>query len=321
MPAGDPLLEPLLRAADESARDAAIETLIVGTARPLLDKVLSRYRGAASLLDSGDLEDVAATVSLRLVVRLRELGPAPDAAIEHFESYVATVAYNAIHDVMRRRFPNRARLKSQLRYVLTRDRRLALWTSPPGPACGLEAWRDRMPLIDFAFDRSRTSRTMLDRARAAEALCAFFAEIGDPILFESLVQTMSELWQVSEQPVAADVAEPTALAQYESRELIAALWSEIRELRPLQRTALLLNLRERDTVNIVSMFLMTGVATFEELADAIGVAPQLLASLWNELPLDDLRIAEHLGITRQQVINLRKAARERLARRILKRKA
>ena len=34
------------------------------------------------------------------------------------------------------------------------------------------------------------------------------------------------------------------------------------------------------------------------------------------LPLDDLRVAERFGITRQQVINLRKSARERLGRRL-----
>ena len=38
--------------------------------------------------------------------------------------------------------------------------------------------------------------------------------------------------------------------------------------------------------------------------------------IWNELPLDDKRIAALLGLTRQQVINLRKSARERLTRRM-----
>lgn len=37
---------------------------------------------------------------------------------------------------------------------------------------------------------------------------------------------------------------------------------------------------------------------------------------WNELPLAATMIAELLGETRQQVINLRKSARERLARRM-----
>jgi hypothetical protein len=42
-----------------------------------------------------------------------------------------------------------------------------------------------------------------------------------------------------------------------------------------------------------------------------------LARMWNDLPIDDMRIATRLGIKRQQVINLRKAARARLARRLV----
>jgi hypothetical protein len=43
---------------------------------------------------------------------------------------------------------------------------------------------------------------------------------------------------------------------------------------------------------------------------------EVFAGLWSRLPLDDASIAELLNITRQQVINLRKCARERLARRM-----
>jgi hypothetical protein len=41
-----------------------------------------------------------------------------------------------------------------------------------------------------------------------------------------------------------------------------------------------------------------------------------LRTLLTRLPLDDLTIAARLGLTRQQVINLRKSARLRLARRL-----
>jgi hypothetical protein len=57
------------------------------------------------------------------------------------------------------------------------------------------------------------------------------------------------------------------------------------------------------------------VASFEDLASALDITTDDLASLWNGLPLDDLTIAARLGVTRQQVINLRKSARERLERR------
>ena len=41
-----------------------------------------------------------------------------------------------------------------------------------------------------------------------------------------------------------------------------------------------------------------------------------LVRIWNDLPLEDQRIGQRLGLDRQRVINLRKSARERLNRRI-----
>ena len=53
-----------------------------------------------------------------------------------------------------------------------------------------------------------------------------------------------------------------------------------------------------------------------QISEALEIAPLEFARLWNLLPLDDLALAALLGVTRQQVINLRKSARERLVRRI-----
>jgi hypothetical protein len=46
------------------------------------------------------------------------------------------------------------------------------------------------------------------------------------------------------------------------------------------------------------------------------MSPESFAELWNELPLEDTRIAGLLQTTRQKVINARKSARERLARQL-----
>ncbi|HUR82071.1 MAG TPA: hypothetical protein VM733_15000, partial [Thermoanaerobaculia bacterium] len=83
-----------------------------------------------------------------------------------------------------------------------------------------------------------------------------------------------------------------------------------------QRKALLLNLRGEDEPNVIALLILTGTAKFDDIAAAREMSGQELAELWNELPLDDLRIAAALGVTRQQVINLRKSARERLRRRL-----
>ena len=58
------------------------------------------------------------------------------------------------------------------------------------------------------------------------------------------------------------------------------------------------------------------IARFDEIADALEMTRSELASIWRGLPIDDATIAKRFGITRQQVINLRKSARTRLSRRL-----
>jgi predicted DNA-binding protein (UPF0251 family) len=62
--------------------------------------------------------------------------------------------------------------------------------------------------------------------------------------------------------------------------------------------------------------MIVGIATPAEVAAVLAMTVEEFAALWSELPLEDNRIASLLGLTRQQVINLRKSARERLTRRM-----
>jgi len=104
--------------------------------------------------------------------------------------------------------------------------------------------------------------------------------------------------------------------QVEKRIFLERLWQEVRELPRAQRVALLLNLREADGGGCLALFPATGVATLRQIADALELSAEQFAELWPQLPLDDATIGRLLELTRQQVINLRKSARERLARRL-----
>jgi len=64
------------------------------------------------------------------------------------------------------------------------------------------------------------------------------------------------------------------------------------------------------------LFTLTGIVKSAEVADLLGMPLEQFAELWRRLPLEDLAIGELLGISRQQVINLRKSARARLTRRM-----
>jgi DNA-directed RNA polymerase specialized sigma24 family protein len=109
---------------------------------------------------------------------------------------------------------------------------------------------------------------------------------------------------------------PDAALAFERRTYLVRLWEEIRQLPPRQAAALLLNLRDGQGRNAAALLPLTGIATLREMAAAVGLPPEELAGLWNRLPLEDILLADLLGVSRQQVINLRKSARERLARRM-----
>ncbi len=294
--------------------ESEIERILVEVARPTALQVLSRYSRLRHVLSQADADDIVAIVSLRVLERLRAGDP-----IQDVRGFTATLTYNIVADHLRRKFPRRARLKNRLRYLLTHDERFLLSMSSGVMSAGLSRWSDRAVRADIP--PMRTSGRMLQRD-SGDALHAVLTEIGSPVDFDALVDFMASLWNVGDQP-AVDISEVVVGTQdepvslhLERRERLAALWSEIRQLPPAQRRALLLNLREASTVNVLTLLVLTRAASFDEVAETLEMAPEALAEIWNRLPLDDLAIAEMLGLTRQQVINLRKSARERLHRKL-----
>jgi hypothetical protein len=109
-----------------------------------------------------------------------------------------------------------------------------------------------------------------------------------------------------------------AATDFERRAWLLNLWREIRQLPPRQCAALILGLRDEKGRTAAVLLPLTGTAGVRQIAEAMQIPAESLAQLWNRLPLDDAAIAELLGTERQQVINLRKAARERLTRRMRK---
>ncbi|MEO8036591.1 MAG: hypothetical protein ABI837_19295, partial [Acidobacteriota bacterium] len=137
-----------------------------------------------------------ATVTLRLVRKLRLLG-AEQGAIRQFEDYVATLTYNTVYDYLRRRFPERSRLKNRLRYVLTRDPRLSLWSAPSGMAAGLAAW-DGSSIVAQRIDLPDESKTrvMRDDGAPADSLLAILVHVGAPVSLDALTDATASLWGI-----------------------------------------------------------------------------------------------------------------------------
>ncbi len=301
-----------------------------------------------------EAEDVRGEVMLQLVQRLQRFRADYVARpIRDFHSYVAVTTYNAYDRYVSRKYPQRRRLKNGLRYLLTHRVELALWqTDDDTWVGGLHEWRARMPtgternesetasrlqqLRDnphvIARD-TRLERSLSDPKRAVELLKTIFEWAGAPVELDLLTSVIAGWWGVTDETIgindAGDAREesesrgvqladerPNVSVEAERRIYLERLWLEIVALPPRQRAALLLNLRDEQGRGVVDLWMLTGVITAQTISETLDMTIAEFAEIWNELPLDDNRIAAHLQITRQQVINLRKSARERLARRM-----
>lgn len=292
----------------------ALEALLVQRVEPVVRRVVrSRFRDGRAWAGQ-DADDVRSGALVRVMARLREALHGGD-PVHDVEGYAAAVARRACDDHLREKDPYRWRLKNQLRYVLGRDPRFALWETWGGWRAGLASWRSEAPLRGARLPVSRSSPESL-----ADFLHALFRRAGGPLDFDAIVSIAAQSWPARERR-SHDVErlpdrrwrDPSTVVG--GRLELQRLWQEILALPLRQRTALLLNLRDGEDDDVIAAFPVSGVASVEQIAAAIGVLEADLAELWNRLPLEDQEIAARLGLTRQQVINLRKSARARLARR------
>jgi DNA-directed RNA polymerase specialized sigma24 family protein len=334
----DDLLAPwlqALRALGDEAAAEALERLIETHIEPVIRGVI-RFKLRLDAGARADAEDLAQEALAQWLAELRKLGARPDErSISDARGLAATIAYRVCYGWLRRQSPRRRALRNRLQYALTRQAGLALWTDRNLSIAGFTAWRDR------ASSSSEKLRQLPDDekflalvwrpgaewrgAKLSDLLAAIFDYVGEPVAFDDLVNVVAALLQVRDEPPASteeerggvEVASGEDVAwRVEKRIFLERLWQEVRELPRAQRAALLLNLREADGRGCLALFPATGVATLRQIADALEFPAERFAELWPQLPLDDATIAGLLELTRQQVINLRKSARERLARRL-----
>ncbi len=317
----DRALWPVLDASDDRSQDAAIEVLLVEEVKPVIARILQRCRRTEPDLHIEDLEEISSLAAIKLIHKVRAAALYEEHAIRVLGDYLATLTYNALYDFRRHRYPERHRLKRNLRYLLTRDAAFALWETAESIVAGLAGWQGQAA-NPAELSRFSATAAMRDKARPAEALQAILKHVGHPVAFDSLVDLVADVWGVRDVVIESGDyppdEQPDQLSSLEQREYLETLWSEIRALPDPQRTALLLNLRDAGGSNALTLFLLLNIAGVAEVARVAGLTEEELNELWERLPLDDLTIADRLRVTRQQVINLRKSARTRLARRMAK---
>ncbi len=336
--APDPILAPILDDFEGAQADGRLSSLLMEHADPIIRRVVRRTLGSRLDLTDGrertqDALEVQQDILLRLLAGLRRADSS--SGIADFRAYVAVISYNACHDCLRRRHPARARLRDQLRYVLTHRSDFTLWHDPTrGSLCGRAGWREEGRLPASGTLRGLAAGAALSDLRCGpetsaleSGIAAIFERVGAPVDFDALVDTVASLAGVGETDSTDTVQAvdlearlpartPDVASVLERRGTLLRLWREILDLPLAQRQALLLNLRDGDGTDTLALLPMSGVASIRSIASAVGMEANALAEIWHDLPWNDDRIAAHLGLTRQQVINLRKSARARLARRM-----
>jgi RNA polymerase sigma factor (sigma-70 family) len=255
-------------------------------------------------------DDLRGEVVVRLLKRLRRAQEEPEIPpIHRFDEYIASVASRLVDDLARAVFPEWTRIKHRVLYLLNHDDRFRVFADAAGHT-----------MCEPAHPSPARRRVHTSAARAlASSVLEILGEAGQPLSVDDVVSALARRGGV----VAANFSGPAELADrfddpsvaMESADAVRRLWSEIEELPQRQRLALLLNARDEAGDSVLRLLAATDLAPIASLAAALGMSEDEMNELWEELPLPDDVIAGRLGLTRQQVINLRKAARDRLARR------
>jgi len=322
----DEILASYLAETDEHAAERLLHTLIAEVAAPYARMVVaSNLRGPVQ----AETSDAAQEVLLDLTSHLRRMregradaAPGIEFPIRNFRAYVASAARRAAGVVLRRANPERYRLRNRIRYTLKTSAQFTLIEDDRGrrvaglariPSGGASAATSEQ-LRDVPVPHGAAGMNL------AKTIELILASVGAGVLLNDLADYIGSasggFARAEEFEAAANVPASNLSDQMEQRAWLAHLWTEIVELPRNQRAALLLNLRDHVGDSALRLLPAMGIATIRQIAAALEMRPEALAELWRQLPVDDRRIAELLSLTRQQIVNLRKSARDRLIRRM-----
>lgn len=334
----DCLLRPWLETESGEEAEQHLSQLVMTEIEPVVTGVIRfKLRLGARMPEADDLKQEALTEVLGELHKCRNQSASHP--IGDVRGLAATITYRTCYHWLRRQSPHRNALRNRLQYVLTHKPHLALWPNMMKMLLsGLAAWRGRNDHATAArlqqLCAEGNMRALAGRVSGGKSVTEFsefletlFTRVNLPIEMDELVRVTAEFLQVTDEPMTSTSAEEggeihavvsgdDVAWQVEKRLFLQRLWEEVQQLPLLQRTALLLNLRDANGRGCLALFPALGVAGLRELAAALEMPLEQFAALWNQLPLDDASIAGRLNLTRQQVINTRKAGRERLARRL-----
>lgn len=348
----DAALHRFLNASDRREAERRFDRLDSEFISPVVTSVLSfelrrgpRATPQELFQENDTFRDLSLQARGKLAGRLMDLwqqfhdadasgSPFQGEAIMNLRRYTEAIARHACVDYLRRKFPGRHSLDTVLRAVLDLSDDLDLWQRELRPdfyewLCGWRAWREtaRQPVF-LHGDPSLQARLRrdLEGLKRAQALRRVFEIVRAPLRYDDLVNFLADFWDV-EAPYRAAARERADfrvpkpyLSGLQPEEVVQrlgtlqAIWERVRLLKPAQAATLLLKLPQAERGSYLDEMVRLGVASEPEIAAAMGLSVQSLRQRSPDLPLEDVQIAEILGVEPDEVRRIRQDARRRLER-------
>ncbi len=313
----DHLLQEFLNSPQSSAK--ALESLLFEHAEPLIRRIVSRRLSGS--VSAQDREDTAGDAVLELLGRLESWKHGGARPIDDFLAYTAVIARHSCDHHFRSLKPQKYRLRNRIFYLLDTSPDYDEWDNSLGRSvCGWarQIGQDAKKLAPGWYH----SVSVPAGASETEIVAQIIAD-ASPLLVDDLLEATAHLAGLGDESsvewgeieAVMPAPEPDYEEKLDLQRELTSLWEEIKDLPQAQRIALLLNLRDEQGCSALASFPALGIASMRQIAETLGMPAAEFAALWNQLPISDLEIGKRLKLERQQIINLRKAARQRLARR------
>jgi RNA polymerase sigma factor (sigma-70 family) len=344
----DQLLLPYLEASDDTERQLRLNELLLLHAAPVVRQTVRRRLGfyvnqLGSNPHNQDAEDLYQEIMTKVVQALSDLrNTSTKTEIANLQQYVARIASNACNDFLRAKSPARARLKNNLRYVLSHHPDFATWKSEGETVAGFAVWRGTNKSLSSekttantqeAVSSFRSTRLLTENIKEVpitKLASELFQWTNSPIELELLVNIIATLLEIKDQPhesvddetnayLEATVADSrlTSTSRLEEEALLRSLWQSLRELSPEQRDVFCLGFEDESGRDLFTVLLEAEVVNLEELGHELGRTPEAVLALWSQMPMDDASIANELQTKRTQVQKWRFRALGRLRKGLL----
>lgn len=311
---------------ESKAAREQLELLLAQSLLPQIDRTLRRRLGAVPFAREEDdtAERVRGLAISALIPRLYDARERKDPPKDPLQ-LATDLTVQAFTEILDETQTERRRLRQKLllilqtdptRFFLEQDESGSWWT---GHLTGAEKttsarWRQLVASPARTIEQVVPNIDPRYEGHLVELLTKLLTWLGHRVLLEELVSVLAALMGLLEKnnetplpPVQSTVAE-----KIEAGVLLRLLWKTILTLPVRQRIILLLKLRRASGGSLLVCLTEQGIASEDEIAQALEIGTKSYLLLLRELPCDDLRIAELLKSTSENVSYLRHIARAKL---------